>query len=299
MDEINQPRVPPGQHYGPRWKNPLPSVALVVESITVAALVEGKRLHKLNPQEPARRAAEQLEQFDFDVAPLDEDPIAHYVERVWIAGRDGPVSRFAAPIDPRVLIGSPAPLSAALELLTSTPALFVLDAHNVIGVVTPADIQLAPVGLYTLGLVVALESAIDVLLRRYASCTWRDLLTGDRLKRIDEVYLVRRRKNAEIDLISCLNLDDRERLAAKVPAICSALGFSSGKQVTTWMAPIKELRNVLAHGGSVLDGIPDPLIVLGLISGIRKAAEHVWDEISRDLSHGEGDGTTIAEPNLT
>jgi CBS domain-containing protein len=293
MDETIHPSAPEDQHVPLRWRNPLPSVALVAESITVASLIERKQLFKVDPQQPARDAADRLGRFDFDAAPLDEDPVARYVERRVLAGKDGPACEFAVPINPPVLIAGPAPLATALDLVRRTPVLFVLEGHNVVGVITQADLQLAPVGLYTLGLVFAMENALDLLIKRHAGSTWRHLLTDGRLKKIDDVYASRKDKNAQIEQIDCLNLDDRERLARKLPAVRSALGFSSGEQVSKWMGPVKDLRNTLAHGGSLLDVERDPLRALELISDIRKRAGLVWDAVGPDQGFSDGYAGTI------
>jgi hypothetical protein len=69
MDETIHPSAPEDQHVPLRWRNPLPSVALVAESITVASLIERKQLFKVDPQQPARDAADRLGRFDFDAAP--------------------------------------------------------------------------------------------------------------------------------------------------------------------------------------------------------------------------------------
>lgn len=259
-------------------------IHLAEETITVAHLVAGHTLHRVKPDEPASRTTATMERLDFDVAPLDEVPITRYVDRSRLQGLEGGTDGAAQPIDPTILVAANLCLAEAIELLREAPTLFVFDRHDVIAVLTSADLQHPTVSLYALGLITASEAALDELIRRYSNGHWQGLLTEARLDNIHEIYASRQSHNSATHLVDCLNLDDRLALVTKLDDLTTALGFRSKKEILKRTKPIKTLRNVLAHGDSLLSAEPDPVKAIDLLRQVRTFAEDAWELVHDDGS---------------
>lgn len=261
-----------------RAVNPLIGVAgLADRVVTAGSLIEGRSLFCIPCEMPAHRALAELDQRDFDLAPLADEPIVRYVERDRLRGSTTSVEEQAQQLDPSVLVPDAAPLSTLLKGLSHHPGIFVLGTEGVRGIVTRADLQLSPVSLYVFGLILAIEAGLDRQIRACAGDHWRECLTKERLKSIMKVFTERSRNDAEIDLLQCLNLDDRVTVVARVPAAREAIGLRSRNAVEDAMKDIKRLRNTLAHGDSILDQIPNPVLALERITMSRQLAERFWE----------------------
>jgi hypothetical protein len=113
--------------------------------------------------------------------------------------------------------------------------------------------------------------------RRYTNHDWANYLSADRLAKIRDVYEDRRRNNAEVDLLRRSNLDDRLTVVGKVPDLRNALGFTSAKQFDERTTVVKEMRNILAHGNTLLSAAPAPTIALAALDEIRGLAVRFWE----------------------
>src|SRR5262249_21266743 len=90
-----------------------------------------------------------------------------------------------------------------------------------------------------------------------------------------EVFATRQRHSAELDLLACLNLDDRLRIVQKSDDIPPALGFSK-HGFKGWAEELKRTRDRLAHGGALLDDMATPTAAIRLADDIRRFAEGAW-----------------------
>lgn len=250
-------------------------IELAEDSIKVGSIIHGQELFCLEPGTLAKSAYEQLTKRDFDAAPLLDEPLSRFVERATLVDGEGAVDDHAVTIDTKVLVSATLPLTEALELLRSHQTLFVFGQHNVIAILTRSDLQRSAVTLFVFGLITATETAINEVITRTSGDDWIELLTPARKARIEEIYEDRRNHNTEIDQVSCLNLDDRLALIRRL-GIWKDLGFSSATRFRNWEEVLKGLRNVLAHGGSVLDVELDPVAALTVIERVRGFADSTW-----------------------
>jgi hypothetical protein len=255
---------------------PLASLLGVAErAITVADLATTE-LWYVEPEWSAEQTADRLRARSFDAAPLRGDPIRRYVTLAAAETGEGSALKLSRAIDVELVVSGALPLTDAVAALTHQPFLFVLVRDRVSGMVTRADLQRLPVSMVALGLIIAAEAALDVLIARFTNMEWLSLLTPKRQERIQGVFDDRRKRNAEITLLQCLNLDDRVTIASKLDRLRLELGHSSRKSFEKWTKPIKALRDTLAHGGGLLDAAPDPVAAADLFQSAREFAERTW-----------------------
>lgn len=95
-------------------------------------------------------------------------------------------------------------LTDAVAALTHQPFLFVLGRDRVSGMVTRADLQRLPVSMVALGLIIAAEAALDVLIARFTNMQRLSLLSPKRQESIQVVFDDCRKRNAEITLLQCV-----------------------------------------------------------------------------------------------
>lgn len=261
-------------------------LSLAEESITVADLVDRMELLMLDPDQQSSAAAAELREWEFDAAPVREWPIRRYAARQRLEGSTGTVGDVAVPIDASLLVSSSTPLSESIERLLEQPYLFVLGPTGVSGILTLADLQLAPVSMVVLGLILAGESALNVLIaERHSDEGWLELLPDEARERIDAVYEVRKKANAQISKLECATYEHRLRITARTPDLYEALGFGSRNAFEAATEPLKRLRDVLAHGGGVLDSDPDPPVALQRFMQVRDFAEQAWAQVSASQLH--------------
>jgi hypothetical protein len=203
-------------------------------------------------------AWEALKDRDFDVAPVAERVIHRFVQRGALAGTDRSVLDHALPITADHLVSSDLGLAAGLRLLAEQRFYFVLKGDRISSIVTLADLQRPPVSMVALAFILSAESDLDILIRRtLGNGEWRASLPASRLARASNILDAQRSYNTTIDLLQCLTLHDRARIVSKTPALLNILAYSQGDW-DNWTRRVKHLRNVLAHGGNVLDDAPDP-----------------------------------------
>ena len=116
----------------------------------------------------------------FDAPPLRGDPIRRYVTLAAAEAGEGSALGLSRPIDVELVVSGALPLTDILAALTHQPFLFVLVRDRVNGMVTWADLQRLPVSMVALGLIIAAEAALDVLIARFTNMEWLSLLSPER-----------------------------------------------------------------------------------------------------------------------
>jgi CBS domain-containing protein len=259
-------------------------IVLADRSILVADLVGDRAVYSVDPRRPARVVASEMREQSFDVAPIRDTPVTHFLCADDAMKHPGSAFDAARLIGVELVVSSSLPLSDAVAALAKHPFLFVLSGDRVTGILTRADLQLTPVSLVTFGFILAFESAIDELIGQHLGDSWPEKLPAQRVERVEQVFASRRRRNTEIDRGQCLNLDDRVAIAEKVKVIWTALGFNSRASFNSGTKDIKSLRDVLAHGGNLLDVTPDGAVAAGLFASVRHTAIAAWSAIGAAAS---------------
>ena len=235
----------------------------------------------VQPEWPTATAWAALQERDFDVAPVAEHVIRRFVLREELDGTGGRVRDHALPITADHLVSSDLGLAAGLRLLAQQQFFFVLKGDRISSIVTLADLQRQPVSMVALAFILSAEAGLDRLIRKtLRNGEWRVLLPTSQLARASKLLEAQQAHNTSIDLLQCLMLHDRARIVSKTPALLNILGYSQSDW-GHWARQVRHLRNVLAHGGSILDHAPDPVEAIDLFNETRDFAERVHRRISQ------------------
>ena len=148
-----------------------------------------------------------------------------------------------------------------------------MAGHELVGVVTQADIQRPAVSMVTLSLILSAEEAMNDIIERSLGEQWLGRLSPGRQAKVRGVYDERKRANVEISLLQCLMLEDRLDLLGHCQAALEGLSFGSRTAFERWSSRLKILRNVLAHGDTILDAEQDPVKAIDLFMQTRRFAE--------------------------
>jgi hypothetical protein len=263
----------------------LGSLLRIAESSLAVTHLAELDLKKAPPNWTARRTLRWMQRHGFDAAPIDEPEVRRLVAADTLRPDDQPVVEQAQPMDAALLVSSDLSLADGVSRLAAQPFYFVLQQDRICGIVTRADLQRPAVSVVAFGLVLAAESAMNVLIGRRLGQSWMDDLSESQRRRIAKIFEDRRRTNTEVTPLECLMLNHRLTLLRRCPEVVSALGYSSAPEFDAWEERLLHLRNTLAHGGGLLHAEPDPLHAVELFEGIRHFAEGLWRLAQGGRSH--------------
>lgn len=254
-------------------------VELAERAITASDLLAGQVLWWADPRALASDVAATMRAQGYSVAPVTGS-----WSRVTLADVEagtGAVADVAVPITETETVAGEAPLGTAVAALAASPFLCVVEGGRIVGVLTRADLQLPPVSLVAFGFVVATERAMAILVDRYAPGEWEVLLSPGRHRRYVEVLNERRHYDPHVRPVDCLGLHDLLAVARRVEPLRAALGHATRHAFDKWAEPVKRLRDVLAHGGGLLDAQPDPIAAIAGFGRLRAIAEVAVDLADR------------------
>ncbi|HEY9565169.1 MAG TPA: DUF3293 domain-containing protein [Nocardioides sp.] len=256
--------------------SPLPSLrALVERTLTVADLVT-EPLWTVDRSLPSADAASMLAARDFDVAGVAGEPITRQVTRDLLVRAKGSVGDVAIPILASEAVEKSLPLADLVEILRVREYVYILDNDRVRWLATRADLQAPAVSVVVLSHLVSIEVALSSLVTRHLGDAWFDGLSGARQEKVREIHLRKVRRNVATGLEDCLYFSDWMELAARTPSLRQALGFESRASFTGSIGAFANMRNDLAHGGTLLDG-STPGAAIDRFARVRAFAEQVWD----------------------
>lgn len=268
----------------PRREHPLRATLSIAEDGLRAGDLATHDLWCVEPGWSCGTAVARMAELDFDVAPLEEEPLRRFVLRAELEENDAgtPVGETAHPIDATHMVTVDLGLADTLDLLAQREFLFVIEGGKVSGLITFSDLQRIPVSMVVLSLILATELGLNELIRlHYGDDGFLDHLSDKRRQEVLERYEQLRRRNVETGPIDVLQLEDRLRLVGKVERFRRELGYASRDRFESWAEELKGCRNGLAHGRTLLDHEPEPMRALGLVRRIRSFAEAVWGLVER------------------
>ena len=167
--------------------------------------------------------------------------------------------------------------------LATQPWYFVIAGREIRGIVTRADLQRPAVAMVTFSFVISAELAINTIVEGTLGPEWLDRLPKKQREHVEQIYADRRAADVEIGHLECLMLHQRLALLGKCPAARELLGFRSNKEFRQWGHELCRLRDVLAHGGTILHVDRDPLTAIAMFTHVRQFAEatsRVGSEVS-------------------
>lgn len=141
-------------------------------------------------------------------------------------------------------------IAALIE--TKKPVMFINQEQDLIGLITPADlnkIQTRPFIYYLIG---EFEIGLSQYIRKISKLTPTDILNSLSEKRKKEVIkeaekLIKQNVNVDNDYIEFLNFSEIVKIAENLPILRKDLGFPSKKQFTKFTGGIVDLPNFVSH----------------------------------------------------
>ena len=155
------------------------------------------------------------------------------LERKWLITHDAPISELVS-----------------LFLTTLIPAFFVISRQEIVGLVTPADLNKLPTRVYIYSLIGDVELQLSNLIRKEQSITPEEILGLISKERSEEIRNVMKKlgtQNVDIDIFQLLYLSDMLSIIQKTKVLREYLGFSSRKEAEHGLSGINELRSQTMH----------------------------------------------------
>lgn len=221
---------------------------------------------------PARMAEAKEQNFDLLPVVMDEQVVGVLYEG--IAEPEALTDRWLVSRDTAI------PDLLALFVESRQPGFFVLHRQELVGLVTPADLNKMPARVYVYNVIGELELALAYLVRAHFRDDPDQLLPMLSEEREDELRVQidkLRDENADVDAVQFLYLSELIRIVAKTQPLRSALGYSSKSETKRELGGLNDLRDQTMHPVRTLLGrIPEDLVKLRKrISRTRELLERI------------------------
>lgn len=185
--------------------------------------------------------------------PVREDGVVAGVLSV-AALRDG--QRRVEALTSRWLIAADTPVLHLIDLFAAEPDrhYFVLSSSEIIGMVTPADLNKVPARASFYLLTAQFETLLTQFIKTFTGSSETDLqpyLSEGRIERAKDVRARERESNLELPLLHYVQLFDLVEVVAKSEELSSLLGFESATQVRDTLK-FGDVRNPVAHLNNLL-----------------------------------------------
>ncbi len=156
------------------------------------------------------------------------------------------------PLTGRWLVSRDTSIPDLLQLFLESgqPGFLVWQRQDVVGLVTPADLNKLPVRVYLYFLIGEVELALTLQIRsHFAGVPGQALqmLSAKRRREIEEQIAGLTAQNIGVDPVELLRLSDVINIAAKHEPLRRQLGFSSRGAVETALGGLNDLRNRTMH----------------------------------------------------
>lgn len=260
------------------WDSPefqvKPLRKIAEHSLSVLDLAE-RHVQTADAHWSSERTLKWLERNEFDAAPLRKIRPYRFIDKS-LELDSQPVGEHSQPMDSSVLVSGDLGLAEAVLRLKEHPYYFVLQGESLSGIVTRADLQRPAVSMVLFSMILAAESATNLIIDMRLGESWPQYLNSDSLDRAQQSFEKRRHTSTEVTLLQCLMLRDRLDLLEKCPGV-EDLGFLSKTQYRKWKEKVTGVRNSLAHGGTLLHAQPDPVSAIDVFADIRSFMQETWD----------------------
>jgi hypothetical protein len=196
--------------------------------------------------------ADELAAANFDFAPVTRNgEVSGYVRRTDLAAAHvGTVGEHCQPLTASRLVAGDMSLATLLPALARSPFLFVVDGREIVGILTPAELNKQPGLAYFYLLVAALELKLAERLR----AAFPDQATAVGLLPETRQQQVRRRLAEEVrddviaDAVAAMDLTDLFIVVRKTDTMREAFGdYSRGEWQSKVCKPVTDLRHAVMH----------------------------------------------------
>jgi len=167
----------------------------------------------------------------------------------------GLIGDYLIPFSEDNVIPGSSPLLEAVQCLKSRSEVFVTLLGQVGGIITCGDLQKTPVRMWLFGLISMIEMQMLRLIREaFPGGGWEHLINENRHSKAQVIFSDRRKRNAETDLLDCLQWCDKDTIVFQDADLTSLFGFSNKKSGKATLKELEELRNDLAHAQDIITG---------------------------------------------
>ena len=180
----------------------------------------------------------------FDLLPITQDGRIFEVLLVEDGERESLTDRWLVSRDTAI----PDLLQIFLE--SGRPGFLVFQRQDVVGLVTPADLNKLPVRVYLYFLIGEVELALTLQIRSHFAAVPEQalqMLSAKRRRELEEQIAGLTEQNIGVDPVQLLRLSDVINIAAKHEPLRSQLGFSSRRAVEKALGGLNDLRNRTMH----------------------------------------------------
>lgn len=161
---------------------------------------------------------------------------------------EGTCGEKVRPFDSQPLLSEESSLREVVLALGRSDPVFVRCLGEVTAVLTPADLQEAPMRMWLFGLVTLSEFLMTRMLeRQFPEDSWTDLLSEGRLEHAQALQAERQRRGQQVPLRECLQFGDKADIMLKHEPIRVQLGLESRRKGQEFFRRMEALRNCLAH----------------------------------------------------
>jgi len=172
------------------------------------------------------------------------------------------------PLTDRWLVSRDTGIPDLLTLFVESerPGFLVFHRQDVVGLVTPADLNKLPARAYFYNLIGELELALAACVRHHYKGDMDGLLltlSEERRQKIGSQKSILIQGNADIDPVQLLHLSDLVNIVAKREDLRARLGFSSRNAAKEALNGLVDLRNQTMHlVRPLLERVPEDLLRL-------------------------------------
>lgn len=227
------------------------ALRLFTEAFTARDIAEP--LLSFDDVRPASVVAEILRNCDRDVAGIRKDGLAFGYVRLH-ALEDRTCGDYCREFPEAQTVPGDAPLSDVIDILTRWDYCFVTSMGDVTAVANRGDMQKPLARMWLFGIITAIE--IDIVNRIRATWPdgeWIDLLPESRIQIARKLHEERRRCGQYVDLLECLQLNDKAEVLICDREQLADFGYSSKKAARREIGQFLSLRNNIAHANKFVD----------------------------------------------
>lgn len=258
--------------------NPVaPLRRLVDDVLRVGDLVAGT-VATFDSDERCDRVLAAMNAQRFDVVGVGEPPIRHCVEIGTLEQADPEcrVGDLARAVLAEDCVDPSLSLAEFIGLMGRREFVFVLRGDEIGSIATRADLQAPTVTVSVLAHLVSIELGLATLVPRALGKDWLRHLRKTRRDAALDLLARKQQANVESGLEDCLYFSDWLELGCEGPVLeCLSYSKAEYKKAT---GPFTDLRNELAHGGTILDGASAHKAI-DRFRRIREVFERTWDAV--------------------
>ena len=228
----------------------------LLRSLTVELIMTSKdRFVTCKDDEPITSVVDKLKKYD--ILLVSSEKIRYFVSKTrveWLLeeNRSARVREVKQPISDNHQISGDEPIYQ--YLLQRKEPVFVTEQNEVIGMVTPADLNKIPSKMLFYILISYFEQLLIKSIKDL-ELTEKDIegcIGFTRWWQAKGRHEQATRENFQLSLIECLNTDDLIDLACKRPDIRRLLNYRSESEARENLKPLVYLRNKVMHAGHLI-----------------------------------------------